>query len=69
MERRTKEGIKLRVYIDAIRRVKAMTVDEWTTEQSKVVSEERYVSKDMWLSYLEGCAILEAEQLIRLEAA
>lgn len=69
MDRRTKKGYKLRVYIDAIRQIKAMSVEQWTDMQASFPSEESYVSKDMWLSYLEGCAILEAEQLIRTEAA
>jgi hypothetical protein len=69
MDRRTKEGYKLRIYIDQIRLIKAMSVDQWVDLQASFPSTERYVSKDMWLSYLEGCAILEAEKLIKTEAA
>jgi len=67
--RRTKEGYRLRIYIDAIKAVKAMSEAEWVEMQSKHASIDRYLSRGEWLAYLESCAIQEADKFLRLEAA
>lgn len=66
-DRRTGLGYKLRVYVDAIREVKSMTLNQWI--DSQVGSSEPYRTKEMWLSYLESCAVIEAVKLSYIEAA
>jgi hypothetical protein len=61
-DRRTSAGWKLRIYMDAIRDAKAMTDDAWIDMQ--VYSDARYLPRDVWISYLEGCALREAETMI-----
>lgn len=69
MERRTKEGYKLRIYMDAIKACKAMTDEQWVDQWAASDSRDRYQSRKMWLSYLESCALVEAEKMARKEVA
>jgi hypothetical protein len=69
MNRRTKEGYKLRVYMDAIKEVKSMSNEEWIATQASYQSQGHYISRAMWLTYLEGCALQEADKLLQREAA
>jgi hypothetical protein len=62
IDRRTSAGYKLRVYMDAIKEVKAMTDDMWMNSQ--ILSDSRYMPKDVWIAYLEGCALAEAGTMI-----
>jgi hypothetical protein len=66
-DRRTKQGCRLRVYLDAIKQAKAMTQDEWV--QNWISSGNRWMPKDQWISYLETCALKEAEGLTEQVAA
>jgi len=68
-ERRTKEGYKLRVYVDAIREAKAITDQEWIENWSKQIGDQVYMPRMDWIYYLEQCAILEATKLIERDAA
>lgn len=67
--RRTVEGYKLRVYIDAIKDVKAMTDQEWLDQWAISANDSPYLTRTMWISYLESCALIEAEKFATLEAA
>lgn len=71
--RRTAGGYKLRVYIDAIKEVKSMTdqqwLGQWVAEWVNRRSNAQYIPRLMWLSYLESCALIEAEQFATKEAA
>lgn len=67
--RRTTEGYRLRVYIDAIHDAKAMTDEEWIEAWATNPAHCRYVPRNVWIAYLEQCAIREAEAFMRLEAA
>lgn len=68
--RRTVEGYKLRVLIDAIKDVKAMSDAQWLAQWvSHAVPSDRYITRSMWLSYLEACALMEAEKFATPEAA
>lgn len=67
-DRRTKEGYKLRVYIDEIKHVKAMTKEEWVAQWLSCPTSEVYLSQDVWISYLERCAMIEAEKIALGEA-
>ena len=69
MERRTREGYRLRIYIDAIKAVKAMTDAQWVDTQSQRESCGPYMTRLMWLRYLESCALTEAEHMLPSEAA
>ena len=69
MEKRTKEGYKLRIYIDAIKEVKSMSDATWIEIQASQASESPYMTRAMWLAYLEGCAIQEAERMIPMQEA
>jgi hypothetical protein len=69
MERRTTEGYKLRIYIDAIKAVKSMSDAEWIETQAACGSSGLYMTRLQWLAYLEGCAIQEAERLLPIAEA
>lgn len=60
-ERRRTEAYKLRLYIDLIKETKAMTIDAWIASQ--VNSNQPYMSKEQWISYLQECANSEALKL------
>lgn len=63
-DRRTKEGYKLRVYMDQIREVKSMSDERWIEEFVKYNKDGPYVPRLAWLAYLEECALIEAEKLL-----
>lgn len=68
MDRRTKEGYKLRVYMDQIETVKAMTDAEWVDQWAKHAKPDTpYMTRLEWIKYLEGCVMTEVTSL--LEAA
>lgn len=67
--RRTQDGYRLRVYIDAIKDAKAMTDGEWIEQWSKSGGSEKYISRSMWISYLEHCALQAAECFAQQAAA
>lgn len=69
MERRTTEGYKLRVYIDAIKDVKSMSKAQWIESQAASEASGPYVTQDMWIAYLEHCAIQEAERMLPIAEA
>lgn len=56
---------KLKVYIEEIKEVKNMTDEEWLTAYAIHPDKANipYMSRKMWLGYLEQCAIKEAENL------
>lgn len=69
-DRRTKEGYKLRVYMDQIKEIKAMSDAEWVDQWVKYAGKDDvYVNRLSWLGYLEGCALKEAEKMAQREAA
>jgi hypothetical protein len=67
-DRRTKEGFRLRAYMDAIREVRTMTDEQWT---SNFVLQKggSFIPRITYLAYLEHCALVEAEKLLKPEAA
>jgi len=65
--RRTQKGYKLRVYMDAIKDAKATTDEQWIDQWA--TSEGTYVSRVVFLSYLEQCALIEAEKYMAKDAA
>ena len=67
--RRTVEGYKLRVYIDAIKQARMTTDAEWIEGWASGPSDCAYMPKIVWVSYLERCAIEEAGKLMEQEAA
>lgn len=67
--RRTTEGYKLRVYMDAIKDAKATTDAEWIEAWANNPIHSQYVPRIVWIGYLERCAIQEADRFLRLEAA
>lgn len=68
--RRTVEGYKLRVLIDAIKDVKAMSDAQWLAQWvSHAVPSDRYITRTMWIGYLESSVMMEAEKLVLEEAA
>jgi hypothetical protein len=69
MERRTTDGYKLRVYIDQIKEVRSMSDAEWVDSQATTASSGPYLTRLMWLSYLERCAIQEAENMLPMAEA
>lgn len=68
-DRRTKEGYRLRVYIDAIKEAKAMTEAEWVDGWIRGPKDAPYTPLSTWIIYLEQCVIAEASNLMRGEAA
>ena len=68
-ERRTLEGYRLRVYIDAIKEANAMTNAEWIEAWSKQPKHLIYIPKSIWINYLEQCAMKEAEKFLEGRAA
>jgi hypothetical protein len=63
--RRTSAGYKLRVYIDQIKLVKAMTDEQWVDEWLKTcTADSTFILRDYWISYLEQCALEEAETMV-----
>jgi hypothetical protein len=69
-DRRTKEGYKLRVYMDQIKAVKAMTDEEWVDQWAKYSGlNDTYVTRISWISYLEQCVMNEVNSLIKRGAA
>ena len=67
-DKRTTEGYKLRVYMDAIKDAKAITDDQWVAQWIKSV-DAQWIPKSNWIAYLEQCAIGELEKIYRREAA
>ena len=50
MERRTTEGYRLRVYMDALQSAKSMTTDQWTTTWAEASPIDYcYVSQANWI--------------------
>jgi hypothetical protein len=68
-ERRKKEGYKLRIYIDAIKDARATTESQWMEDWARNDCKDHYITKSMWISYLEECALQEAKVFFRLEAS
>ena len=69
IERRTKAGYKLRVYIDAIADAQAMSDQEWLDKWALTNDDWPYLTREVWLSYLKDCAVKEASKYIGSEAA
>jgi hypothetical protein len=68
-ERRTLEGYRLRIYIDAIKEAKTMTNAEWVEAWSKRPEHETYIPRLVWIDYLEQCAMIEADKLAESRVA
>jgi hypothetical protein len=73
-ERRTQAGYKLRVYMDQIKIVEAMTQEEWIAQSVEAtlnagLPDWKYFPKDMWLAYLKESALEEAKLLAVPDAA
>ena len=69
-DRRTSAGYKLRVYIDQIKLVQAMTDEQWVDEWVRTcTTESRFLLRDTWVHYLERCALEEAETMISQKEA
>ena len=67
--RRTKEGYKLRTYIDALQAAKSMTTEEWVIAWAKAApSDSQYICHVQWISYLEQCIIQEASNILKVAA-
>lgn len=64
-ERRRPEASQLRVWLDQIKTVEAMTQDEWITGQTyrDAFGVPPYLSKSTWLIYLREQALLAASRL------
>ena len=69
IDRRTKEGYRLRIYMDQIKQVKAMTDEEWVNNWVIYPISDIYFTRNSWLQYLESCALIEAEKMAKGEAA
>lgn len=69
IERRTKAGYKLRVYIDAIADVEAMSDEQWADQWALANLDAPYVPRASWIAYLKDCALKEAGRYIGSEAA
>jgi hypothetical protein len=67
IERRTAQGYKLRVYLDAIRDLKALSDAQWL--ESIISSGRAYESKEVFLHYLEQCALNETEKYFGMKIA
>jgi hypothetical protein len=68
-EKRTKEGYRLRVYIDALNDARTMTNEEWIGQWANDPEWDAYVPLDTWVAYLEKCIVKESEVFFRKEAA
>lgn len=64
LNRRTKEGYKLRVYMDQIKEVRAMTEAQWIEQWITGGQDMAYISRIKWIGYLEQCALKEANSML-----
>lgn len=62
MDRRTKEGYRLRIYLEAIKTAELITDEQWIALEA--TNEGRFVSRLQWISHLKQCALSEAESLM-----
>jgi len=71
--RRTKEGSRLRIYVDALSCVESMSLDQWIAEWALTAPADAvYVTKHQWTQYLKECIVHEASKIAyrpMLEAA
>lgn len=68
MDRRTPEGYKLRVYVDAIQDAKLTSDEEWLTRWvANVNRDSMWISRLTWIAYLEQCALREAKKMMAIE--
>lgn len=68
-ERRTSAGYKLRVYIDAIKDAEAMTDSVWEDQWALSNGSTPYIPRQVWITYLKDCALVEAGRYVGSEAA
>lgn len=69
-DRRTKEGYRLRIYMDQIKEIKAMSDSEWVDQWVKYsTKDDVYVSRLSWIVYLEDCVMIEVNSLLNRGAA
>ena len=61
IDRRTKEGYKLRVLIDAHKKAVATSQDEWVREWINGPKDAPYQTLMGWVCYLEQCVVKESE--------
>lgn len=65
MDRRNPVAFKLRVYVGAIKDAKSMTDTQWMDSWTKHVTiHSKWISRTSWITYLEACALQEAESMI-----
>ena len=55
--------------MDAIRDAKATTNSQWIENWVNGNCEGQYITKDMWVSYLEKCALQEAKVFLESKAS
>jgi len=67
MNRRTKRGYKLRIYLDALKDAKNTSDEQWL--QNWITSGGQWMPRMAWIAYLEQCVIAETELYFSLEAA
>ena len=68
--RRTKEGYRLRVYMDEIKALKAMTNAEWNDRWvASATKDSLYTTRESMICYLEASVMSEVNSLLRKEAA
>lgn len=64
MNRRRPEAFKLRVYMDAIKDARNTTDKDWMDRWvAGCNAETQWISRATWISYLEQCALWEADKL------
>lgn len=64
MNRRQSKAYKLRVYLDQIKAVEAMTQEQWLESYTTAPQDMQYMPKGMWLAYLKECALVESRSLV-----
>lgn len=69
-DRRTAEGYKLRVYMDALKDVRSMTNEVWLNQWvANAAADTDWISRDQWMNYLTTCILVETEKMLYKEAA
>jgi len=68
MNKRTKQGYKLRIYIDALHQAKNTSPEKWIQEWISGPSVP-YLSQSTWIAYLERCIVTESQTFMRKKAA
>lgn len=60
IERRTKEGYKLRVHVDALRDVQNTTEEQWLQNWILGPDDSPFLPRSIWIAYLSLCIGVES---------